>query len=510
MLQQLPQADYVSLITKMQTLPDEQLSFIANQGGTEAPVASWLMKNRMGDTGPMGLGGKMSPAARSIPSSFPDSEILKRVQGDPSLMMMPPADAMPRGIPPIPSDIGLASRPTVVGAAPPPTRGTDPPAPPQPVTPEPITAAAAAEQEDPERRDKGMALMQAGLAILASNNRSGLGAIGEGGLVGLQALQRSRSDRKRDTRDEKLFARQEARDAQQTDMQIQKMELEKQLAEQRMALAREEMDITRSRYDPSNPAVAASIDRDRAAAEASRRAVRSGGSGGGGGGGGGGGVNFGNSAKGLAVARLVNSGQLTPEQGAMYLAESPVTGPNGELGIRRPGSDLEQVRAPVLSGQEKDAIMEADKTVESGTAAAEALKQAMELNPKALSGPTASLRATADRVLPGDYGGAATTEYDNLVRTQALERMKTLFGSNPTEGERAAMMDLQASVDKTTAEREAILKRSLKTTEDRTKREQGRASALREGTYYKEGLSAPPKGNTRLVYDPATGEFKPK
>lgn len=515
-----PGADYVSIITKLQRLPPDQLSAIATQPSPEGQAAAWMIKSRDGYPGPMmGLDSRVSAGALAIPSSFPDSQVLQSIQGGGMTATAPPVNLMAQ-----PTD-----RPTVAGAAPPPTRPADPPPAPAPVTPEPITPPAeqqamglaamapqvAAEQEDPERKDKGMALMQAGLAILASNSRSGLGAIGEGGLVGLQALQRSRSDRKREARDEKLMSRQEARDAQQTDMQIQKMELEKQLAEQRMQLAREEMDITRSRYDPSNPAVAASIDRDRAAAAASRAsanrvgtAVGSSGSPS---------IDFGKSGKGLAVRRLVESGEMTPEEGARWMAQEKITGPNGELGMLRPGQTLETVRAPVLSSQEKDAIMEADKTAEASLGAKAALSEALALNDKAFSGPTAGTRAMLDRVIPGEFGGTATTEFKNIVENQALSQMKAIFGAAPTEGERKILMDLQASVDKSPKEREAILKRGMALAEQRAQREAARATGMREGTYFKEGLpaqnspqSAAPSGNTRLVYDPATGEFKPK
>lgn len=521
-----PGADYVSIISQLQKLPPDQLSAIASQPGPQGQAAAWMIKSRDGYPGAMGLDNSVSQGAMSIPSSFPDSQVLKSIQGDPSMVtMQPSAEGLPKN-----SLMMAPDRPTIAGAAPPPSRPSEPPPAPAPVTPQPISpetappmglAAAApavvAEQEDPERKDKGMALMQAGLAILASNNRSGLGAIGEGGLVGLQALQRSRGDRKRDTRDEKLLARQEQRDAAQTDMALQKMELEKQLAEQRMSLAREEMDITRSRYSPDNPAVAASIERDRAAAEASRRSSRTVGSGGPGGAPS---IDFGKSGKGLAVRRLVESGELTPEEGARWMAQEKISGPNGELGMLRPGQTLETIRSPVLSGQEKQAILESDKLAETSNSAVSALQEAQALNEKALSGPTASLRAKADRFLPGDFGGTATTEYENLIGSQALGSLKSMFGSAPTEGERKIWMELQASVDKTTPERAAILKRTLKAAQEREEREKSRAGSMRDGSYFKEGIPSDPQTSrienvqpqvkTRLVYDPATGEFKPK
>lgn len=490
-------ADYVSIISQLQKLPPEQLSAIATQPGPQGQAAAWMLKSRDGYPGPMGLDNSVSQAALSIPSSFPDSQVLKSIQGDPSMVMMQPSS---EGLPKNSLMMAPQDRPIVAGAAPPPSRPADPPPAPAPVTPQPISpetepamglaaaaAPAAASPEDPESQDKGMALMQAGLAILASNNRSGLGAIGEGGLVGLQALQNSRTDRRRSARDEKIMARQEQRDAAQTDMALQKMELEKQLAEQRMSLAREEMDITRSRYDPANPLNAANIEQSKAAAAASYasaarakaegKAVS-------------GGVNFGNSAKGRAIAALVNSGQISAEEGAMHLAQSTVPGPNGEVSILRPGAVMEQARSPGLSNQEKDAIMEADKTAEASQGAKAALSEALSLNDKAFSGPTAGLRTTLDRVVPGEFGGTATTDFKNIVESQALMQLKSTFGSAPTEGERKLLIELQASIDKTPKEREAILKRGMELADKRAQREAARATGMREGTYFKEGLPA--------------------
>lgn len=500
----IPGTDYVSLITQINRLPDDQVQAIGGEAGPRGTAAKAVIRARMG------LDGRVSDAAMAIPSSFPSSSVLRQIQGAPADGTLPPLSeaAAPPVDPGIPTNtLELApSRPTVVGAAPPPSRATDAPPPPQPVTPQPITPtenmglpqAAAAAPDEEGNRDGSLAMLQAGLAILASNNRSGLGAIGEGGLVGVQAYQNAKQGRRKDARDEKLLARQEQRDAQQMDMALQKMELEKQLAEQRMALSREEMDITRSRYDPSNPLNAAQIARDKAAAAASYASAARAKSGSGDGQDG---VFFGKSGPGLAVAHLVNTGQLSPEEGARFLAQKAVTGPNGEFGVLRPGAGLEQVRRGDFSNQEKDAIIASDKSAETGGAAVNALQQALSLNEKALSGPTASLRAMADRVLPGDYGGAATTEYENLISNQALGQMKDIFGAAPTEGERKVLLDLQASVDKTPKEREAILKRGIEATQKRAEREAARAQSIREGSYFREGLPSSASDPKQLSND---------
>lgn len=115
----------------------------------------------------------------------------------------------------------------------------------------------------------GMALMQAGLAILASRNPSGIGAIGEGGLAGLQGYQQSQYRAEQNRRADKQDARLERNDARQDS----RSELEAQLARERMDLQREELGIQRERYSPDNPMNRAEIERDAAAAAASRAAA---------------------------------------------------------------------------------------------------------------------------------------------------------------------------------------------------------------------------------------------
>lgn len=49
-----------------------------------------MLKSRDGYPGPIGLDKSVSRAALSIPSSFPNSQVLKSIQGDLSMVMMQP------------------------------------------------------------------------------------------------------------------------------------------------------------------------------------------------------------------------------------------------------------------------------------------------------------------------------------------------------------------------------------------------------------------------------------
>jgi hypothetical protein len=200
---------------------------------------------------------------------------------------------------------------------------------------------------------------------------------------------------------------------------------------------------------------------------------------------------FGKTEDALAVEHLVRRGVLTSEQGAQFLASKSIAGPNGRVDLVSPTGAVTAVRDADLSPQERETLLETDRKVEAGAATIGLLRRALELNPQAMSGPLAGVGTFADRFIPGDWGGTATTEYSNIVLSQALENLKAIFGAAPTEGERKILLDLQGSVEKSPAERKVILSNAIEAAERRMTRETERAAAMRSKTYYKEGLPPP-------------------
>lgn len=160
--------------------------------------------------------------------------------------------------------------------------------------------------------------------------------------------------------------------------------------------------------------------------------------------------------------------------------------------------------AQPLTATDKKAILEADDAVATNRSALSTIDQALAINDKANSGFAASARATAGNYLPdfllpdmvsSPESSQATTEYDNLVQTQALQQLKTIFGGNPTEGERAILLELQASSNKPPEVRQRILERAKDMAARRLEFNQQRANELRGGNYYKPGGGAQPTGN---------------
>lgn len=143
-----------------------------------------------------------------------------------------------------------------------------------------------------------------------------------------------------------------------------------------------------------------------------------------------------------------------------------------------------------LSATDKKAIMEADEGVMSAENAIASLNRAKELSKTAYDGPTAGVRGMVTGVF-GSEGGQATTLLDNEVKNNALQSLKSIFGGNPTEGERAIMMEIQGSSSQPAAVREKIYEKARVLAERRLQFNRERAASLRGGSYYKPGQSQP-------------------
>jgi hypothetical protein len=164
-----------------------------------------------------------------------------------------------------------------------------------------------------------------------------------------------------------------------------------------------------------------------------------------------------------------------------------------------------------LTATDKKAILEADDMVAQNEAAVQALGQAEQYSPEANSGMLAGTRAWLGNKLPDllvpDFiaskeSSLATSNLDNVVMGQALSSMKAIFGGNPTEGERAILLELQASSSMSKPERAALLKRAKALAQRRLEFNQQRAASLRGGDYYKTGAGGQPAPQMGGAPDP--------
>lgn len=164
-----------------------------------------------------------------------------------------------------------------------------------------------------------------------------------------------------------------------------------------------------------------------------------------------------------------------------------------------------EYRAYVLTGSmpsaernvtagDRQAIREADDQVMTADNAEIALQKALGLSGGALEGWTAPLRGSIANNLPdamvpdwlvgSPEEGQATAELDNTVTAGALEQMKAIFGGNPTEGERAILLEIQGSSNQPKKVREAIYNRALDAVRRKREFNKDRAQELRGGDYY--------------------------
>lgn len=141
-----------------------------------------------------------------------------------------------------------------------------------------------------------------------------------------------------------------------------------------------------------------------------------------------------------------------------------------------------------MSATAQKELFEAEDMVLAGENVKSSIDSALALNDTAYSGYGAGERATIRSNLPGQSEGAdATVQMNNIILGQALESLKATFGGSPTEGERAILVQLQASVDKTPAQRKAILEKAKELADKRVTFNKQKAAQLRTGEYLSEG-----------------------
>ena len=113
------------------------------------------------------------------------------------------------------------------------------------------------------------------------------------------------------------------------------------------------------------------------------------------------------------------------------------------------------------------------------------------LNDRAGSGWTAGWQALFARNDPtgmmDNEQGEATTEFNNVITQNTLGQLKSVFGGNPTEGERAVLREMEASVDKSPTERKIIIQRAIALAQRRLGDSENRRASILDESFYKPG-----------------------
>jgi hypothetical protein len=165
-----------------------------------------------------------------------------------------------------------------------------------------------------------------------------------------------------------------------------------------------------------------------------------------------------------------------------------------------------------LTATDKKAILEADDAINSTQSYIKALQEAQKLSHQSLGFPGAGVVAKAGALI-GNQSSINTQDLDNLVTQNALNQLKSTFGTAPTEGERQILLQMQGSASMPDAVRQRIYSRALEFAQERLTKNQQRANELRGGDFYKPQGGASQGGQQRAPQDgqqqPTTQQRQP-
>lgn len=182
---------------------------------------------------------------------------------------------------------------------------------------------------------------------------------------------------------------------------------------------------------------------------------------------------------------------LKPIPGVTSGGQPVFMGPNGPVAADGTTLITEfDVKAKPVSATEQKEIFETEDLITNGLGSVKTLEQALALNQQAYEGSLTGWRKTVGQLFSSDDPRYVATEnFDNLIMTGALQSLKSIFGGNPTEGERKILLDLQAVSSKPRAVRDEIIRRSLQAAKSRIARETSRLQRLKGGDYGTRGGS---------------------
>lgn len=159
------------------------------------------------------------------------------------------------------------------------------------------------------------------------------------------------------------------------------------------------------------------------------------------------------------------------------------------LGLRQQAEQRAAIKAQSeakqLSPTELKMKLDAEQSLGGLDDSMSALRRAYALNPQTVEGTlagTAQLKLL-EQLDPEDPRVLATREQRNLLSKGAIEKLRSSFGGNPTEGERAALLDLEGLDSKSREERARIMRNTYDLLKARLKREQARLEDIKAGKY---------------------------
>jgi hypothetical protein len=177
----------------------------------------------------------------------------------------------------------------------------------------------------------------------------------------------------------------------------------------------------------------------------------------------------------------------TPEFNAKVteLAQLEIERQTAAINAQIASIDAANKRGTQMTSTEINLRTETESSLDSINQAMQDLEVAYQLNPNSYAGGLADkgVRALQETAGSDDPIVVNTRQIENLLGQQALGTLKTIFGGNPTEGERAILLELQGIGAKSRDERKLIMERLFEVLEDRKARLTTRLDDVISGRY---------------------------
>jgi hypothetical protein len=165
----------------------------------------------------------------------------------------------------------------------------------------------------------------------------------------------------------------------------------------------------------------------------------------------------------------------------------------GQAEERERRAQADRDRAAQLTMPEQHQLFQVMNQAEAGQSSVSALREARAYSDKFQGGSAGVGASWLERqaaaiagVTPSE-SAQATAMYNNIMGTEMLGKLRATFGSNPTNAEREVLTKLQASASEPQSVRNALLDRAIRLAEERQKRAEAEAEAIRTRSYRQPG-----------------------
>lgn len=158
--------------------------------------------------------------------------------------------------------------------------------------------------------------------------------------------------------------------------------------------------------------------------------------------------------------------------------------------------DPKETKPREPSTAEMREIFKTEDYINSASDGLYTLQKALALNEQALEGSLSGFRKTLGQLFSSDDPQyVATEEFDNLQLTAAMQKLKTTFGGNISDGERTAITALEAVSKYPRAARARIIQNGLDAVQRILARQTKRLEDLKTGQYSQYQQPMVPSGN---------------